>query len=109
MLQTLKEGDIDGFLGFVAESGNSSFRFLQNVYPSSSPKNQGLSLAIALSEEILQGEGAVRVHGGGFAGTIQAYVPLSMTETYIRGMESLFGEGCSMRIAIRRRPVSRLI
>lgn len=109
MIQTLKEGDIDGFLGFVTESGNSSFRFLQNVYPSSSPKDQGVSLAIALSEEILQGEGAVRVHGGGFAGTIQAYVPESMTDKYIRGMENLFGAGCSMRIAIRRRPVSRLI
>ncbi len=109
MLQTLMEGDIDGFLGFVNESGSSSFRFLQNVYPSSSPKDQGLSLAIALSEEILQGEGAVRVHGGGFAGTIQAYVPEAMTEKYIAGMESLFGTGCSMRIAIRRLPVSRLI
>ncbi len=109
MLQTLKEGDIDGFLAFVTESGNSSFRFLQNVYPSSSPRDQGLSLAIALSEEILQGEGAVRVHGGGFAGTIQAYVPVGMTERYISGMEGLFGPGCSMRIAIRRRPVSRLI
>ncbi len=109
MLQTLQEGDIDGFLQFVEESGNSSFRFLQNVYPSSSPENQGLALAIALSEEILQGEGAVRVHGGGFAGTIQAYVPERMTERYIKGMESLFGEGCSLRIAIRQRPVSRLI
>lgn len=109
MLQTLQEGDIDGFLGFVTESGNSSFRFLQNVYPSSCPTDQGLSLAIALSEEVLQGEGAVRVHGGGFAGTIQAYVPLGMTSEYIKAMENLFGSGCSMRIAIRRRPVSRLI
>ena len=109
MLQTLQEGDIDGFLAFVTESGNSSFRFLQNVYPSSSPKDQGVSLAIALSEEILQGEGAVRVHGGGFAGTIQAYVPLSMKNKYIAGMESLFGKDCSMCIAIRKRPVSRLI
>ncbi len=109
MLQTLQEGDIDGFLSFVSESGNSSFRFLQNVYPSSSPANQGLALAIALSEEVLQGEGAVRVHGGGFAGTIQAYVPQSMTEKYISAMENLFGAGCSIRIAIRRRPVSRLV
>ena len=109
MLQALKEGDIDGFLGFVQESGNSSFRFLQNVYPSSSPKNQGISLALALSEEILQGDGASRVHGGGFAGTIQAYVPESLINRYIEGMEGLFGEGCATRIAIRRRPVSRLI
>ena len=109
MLQTLKEGDIDGFLAFVEESGNSSFRFLQNVYPSSSPQNQGLSLAIALSEEILQGEGAVRVHGGGFAGTVQAYVPEGLVGTYIKGMKSLFGPGCSMKIAIRRLPVSRIL
>ncbi|MBO8436430.1 MAG: galactokinase [Spirochaetes bacterium] len=109
MLQTLKEGDIDGFLGFVNESGNSSFRFLQNVYPSSSPKNQGLALAIALSEHILQGDGAVRVHGGGFAGTIQAYVPQALVGKYISGMESLFGSGCSMKIAIRQLPVTRLI
>ncbi len=109
MLQALKEGDIDGFLGFVQESGNSSFRFLQNVYPASSPANQGLSLAIALSEKVLQGEGAVRVHGGGFAGTIQAYVPEHLTDKYIKAMENLFGEGCSMKIAIRERPVSRIM
>ena len=109
MLQALQEGDIDGFLGFVQESGNSSFRFLQNVYPSSSPKDQGLSLALALSEEILMGDGASRVHGGGFAGTIQAYVPESLIGKYIKGMEGLFGEGCTMRIAIRQRPVSRIL
>ena len=109
MLQALKEGDIDGFLGFVQESGDSSFRFLQNVYPSSSPKNQGLALAIALSEKILQGEGAVRVHGGGFAGTIQAYVPEHLIDKYIKAMENLFGDGCSMKIAIRKRPVSRIM
>ena len=109
MLQALQEGDIDGFLAFVQESGNSSFRFLQNVYPASAPESQGLSLALALSEEILMGDGASRVHGGGFAGTIQAYVPEHLIEKYIKGMEGLFGEGCSMRIAIRQRPVSRIL
>ena len=109
MLEELKNGDIDTFLYLVAESGLSSFRFLQNVYPSSSPKDQGISLALALSEEILQGDGASRVHGGGFAGTIQAYVPESLINRYTEGMEGLFGKGCATRIAIRRRPVSRLI
>ena len=109
MLEELKNGDIDTFIYLVAESGLSSFRFLQNVYPSSSPKDQGISLALALSEEILQGDGASRVHGGGFAGTIQAYVPESLVSRYTEGMEGLFGEGCATRIAIRRRPVSRLI
>ena len=109
MLEELRNGDIDTFLYLVAESGLSSFRFLQNVYPSSSPKDQGISLALALSEEILQGDGASRVHGGGFAGTIQAYVPESLVDRYIKGMEGLFGQGCSTRIAIRRMPVARLI
>ena len=109
MLEELRNGDIDTFLYLVAESGLSSFRFLQNVYPSSSPKDQGISLALALSEEILQGDGASRVHGGGFAGTIQAYVPEALVDRYIKGMEGLFGQGCSTRIAIRRMPVARLI
>ena len=109
MLQELRDGDIDTFLYLVEESGNSSFRFLQNVYPSSSPANQGLSIAIALSEEILRGDGAVRVHGGGFAGTIQAYVPDNLLEKYIEGMESVFGKGCTTRIAIRKLPVARIL
>ena len=109
MLQELKDGDIDTFLYLVEESGNSSFRFLQNVYPSSSPANQGLSLAIALSEEILRGDGASRVHGGGFAGTIQAYVPDNLIDRYISGMEGLFGKGCTTKIAIRKMPVARIL
>ncbi len=109
MLQELEDGDIDTFLYLVQESGNSSFRFLQNVYPSSSPADQGLSLAIALSEEILRGDGAVRVHGGGFAGTIQAYVPDNLIKRYTEGMESLFGKGCTTRIAIRKMPVARIL
>ena len=109
MLQELKDGDIDTFLYLVEESGNSSFRFLQNVYPSSSPANQGLSLAIALSEEILRGDGASRVHGGGFAGTIQAYVPDNLIDRYISGMEGLFGKDCTTKIAIRKMPVARIL
>ena len=101
MLSELKEGDIDTFLYNVTESGNSSFRFLQNVYPSSCPSEQGVSLAIALSEDILDGEGAVRVHGGGFAGTIQAFVPQSLTEQYIALMESVFGKDCCYVLSIR--------
>ncbi len=109
MLQELRDGDIDTFLYLVEESGNSSFRFLQNVYPSSSPANQGLSLAIALSDEILRGDGASRVHGGGFAGTIQAYVPDNLIDRYISGMEGLFGKGCTTKIAIRKMPVARIL
>lgn len=109
MLKELEEDDIDTFLFEVQESGNSSFRFLQNVYPSSQPKEQGVSLALALSEEVLDGEGACRVHGGGFAGTIQAYVPKRLTKRYIKAMESLFGEGCATIIAIRKAPVMRIL
>lgn len=109
MLQELKDESIDTFLMLVEESGNSSFKYLQNVYPSSSPSEQGLSLALALSEDVLEGEGASRVHGGGFAGTIQAYVPEYMVDKYIKRMESVFGEGCSTRIAIRKLPVARIL
>ena len=108
MLKELKNGDVDTFLYNVTESGNSSFRFLQNVYPSSCPKEQGVALAIALSEDILDGEGAVRVHGGGFAGTIQAYVPKRLLPRYVEGMENLFGKGCTTVIAIRSLPVARI-
>lgn len=108
MLKELKDGDIDTFLYNVTDSGNSSFRFLQNVYPSSCPTEQGVSLAIALSEDILEGEGAVRVHGGGFAGTIQAYVPKRLHDKYVEGMEKLFGKGCTTVISIRSLPAARI-
>lgn len=108
MLESLSSNDIETFLYLVEESGNSSFRFLQNVYPASAPYTQGLSIAIAISENILAGDGAVRVHGGGFAGTIQAYVPEHMLPKYTKAMEALFGEGCCTIIAIRQRPVSRI-
>ena len=108
MLKELKEEAVDTFLMLVDESGNSSYKYLQNVYPSSHPEDQGLSLALAMSEDVLEGEGASRVHGGGFAGTIQAYVPHYMLDSYIDRMESIFGKGCSVRIEIRKRPVSRI-
>ena len=108
MLKELKEEAIDTFLMLVEESGNSSYKYLQNVYPSSAPEDQGLSIALAMSEDILDGDGASRVHGGGFAGTIQAYVPLYLVDKYVERMESIFGKGCSTRIEIRKKPVSRI-
>ena len=108
MTEEIENEDIDTFFYNVNESGRSSFCFLQNVYPSSSPKEQGLSLAIALSENILQGEGAVRIHGGGFAGTIQAYVPERLKDRYISEMEKVFGKNCSSVIAIREKSVCRI-
>ena len=108
MLRELQENNIDTFLMLVDDSGNSSYKYLQNVFPAIDTKNQGLSIALAMTEDVLQGEGAHRVHGGGFAGTIQAYVPEYLIDRYIERMEHLFGAGCSTRIAIRQRPVSRI-
>ena len=108
MLEELKNDEIDTFLMLVDDSGNSSYKYLQNVYPSSAPDEQGLSIALALSEDLLQGEGASRVHGGGFAGTIQAYVPEWLLDKYVERMEGLFGKGCSTELAIRSLPVARI-
>ncbi len=109
MISEIKDGDIDTFLYNVNESGTSSFCFLQNVFPSTNPTEQKISLAIMLSQKILQGEGAVRVHGGGFAGTIQAYVPDHLLKRYVSAMDSLFGEGSTLLVALREKEVCRLI
>ncbi len=108
MLDEIRKCDIDTFLYNVSESGTSSFCFLQNVYPSSAPREQGLSLAIALSQDILDGEGAVRIHGGGFAGTVQAYVPDHLLSRYIKEMEALFGKGSCTKIAFRKMDAARI-
>ncbi len=98
----LVAGDISAFLGKIAESGRSSFEYLQNVYTNSSPEEQGLSLALAVSSGFLsQCAGAWRVHGGGFAGTIQAFVPIDKVEEYSSLMESVFGAGAVMKLDIR--------
>ena len=109
MLDCLKEDDFDSYLYYVEESGNSSFKYLQNVYPAINVKEQGLSLALAVSEDFLYGEGVCRVHGGGFAGTIQAYVPKDLTEDYIELIDSIFGPGSATVLAIRKKPTCRLI
>ena len=109
MLECLQEDDIDGYLYYVEESGNSSFKYLQNVYPAIDVKEQGLSLALSLTEDFLGGEGVCRVHGGGFAGTIQAYVPKALTDEYTDFMNSVFGEGSVTVLAIRKKPTCRLI
>lgn len=100
-VEALKIGDFEAFKGLVVESGLSSFMYNQNVYSNKQPKNQPLSLALALSEEILKGKGAWRVHGGGFAGTIQAFVPLELLERYTSVMKSVFGDDCCYILNIR--------
>ena len=98
----LANKNIKEFFENVTASGKSSFEFLQNVYTTKNVKEQGLSLALLLTEGFLYGkEGAYRVHGGGFAGTIQAYVKREWVDEYTALMESVFGSGAVMRLNVR--------
>ena len=98
----LAAGDLDKFFENVIASGRSSFCYLQNVYTSKNLTEQGLSLALCLSERVLSDKRAAwRVHGGGFAGTIQAFVPTECVETYRSTMDAAFGEGRCMVLRIR--------
>ncbi len=100
--EALKSGDADAFFKNVLASGRSSFEYLQNVYTTKNPEEQGLSLALALTDGYLSGtKSAFRVHGGGFAGTIQAFVPKDMADGYIKLMNSVLGEGAVMCLNIR--------
>ena len=98
----LLSSDIKAFLDGIYRSGSSSFRYLQNVYTTKNPEEQGLSLALAVSEGFLENkDSAARVHGGGFAGTIQAFVKREYAEGYVALMDLIFGEGSAMRLSIR--------
>lgn len=97
----LKSGDFSEFLRLISESGRSSAMLLQNIYAGSHPDEQGLSLALALSARILGANGAYRVHGGGFGGTIQAFVPAGLLEDYKAALESVFGSGSCHVLQIR--------
>ena len=99
--KALLENRFDDFLSYITKSGNSSFRYLQNVFSVSSPTEQGLSLALALTERFLDGKGAFRVHGGGFAGTIQAFIPNDMLGDYKKYIETVFGDGSCYILNIR--------
>ncbi len=101
-VRSLENGDLDAFFSDVISSGMSSFRYLQNVYTVKNVSEQGLSLALAVSEQILNGKRAAwRVHGGGFAGTIQAFVPADLSETYKKEIEKVFGEGNCVALRVR--------
>lgn len=97
----LERNDIATFLKEVNASGQSSNDYLQNSYSINHPSEQSITLALCMTKQFLQGEGACRVHGGGFAGTIQAYIPITRVQAYIRQMEKLFGSGCCYCINIR--------
>ncbi len=97
----LKKGDFEAFKQLVIASGRSSAMNLQNVFAVVNPAEQGLSLALALIARLLDGRGAYRVHGGGFAGTVQAYVPLDMLESFRAEMEAVFGAGACYVLSVR--------
>ena len=99
--EALLKGDFKAFLKLVNESGQSSFDYLQNLYSITAVKEQGLSLAIALTKKFLGDEGACRVHGGGFAGTIQCYIPTEKLGAYKQMIEAVYGEGSCSVLSIR--------
>ena len=101
MVEALECNNFSGYLRQVSSSGHSSFMFLQNVSTCRDPKDQPVALALAMAGHYLNGKGARRVHGGGFAGTIQAYVPYSMVEEFRSGMDTLLGEGACRVTSIR--------
>ncbi len=97
----LKAGDFDGFLALVSASGRSSALYLQNVVPTGQTADQALMLTIALASHILNGRGAVRVHGGGFGGTAQAFVPLDMVDDFKARVEAVLGQGACHILNVR--------
>ena len=99
--KALKEADFCEFFKLVNASGDSSYKYLQNLYPTSNPAEQGLCLALALTSNFLDGEGACRVHGGGFAGTIQCYIPNEKLASYKQMIEAVFGKNSCVSLKIR--------
>lgn len=99
--QALRDGNFDRFLTLVRDSGRSSALYLQNVVPTGRTTDQGLLMTIALCERVLAGRGAVRVHGGGFGGTAQAFVPLDLLERFRAGTEAVLGVGSCHVVTIR--------
>ncbi|MBQ8814954.1 MAG: galactokinase [Lachnospiraceae bacterium] len=99
--EALKNNDFETFLRLVRQSGESSWMYLQNVIPAGYKEHQEMALALALCGKLLDGRGAYRVHGGGFAGTIQAFVPDEMIEDFVKNMEEVLGEGSCHCLSIR--------
>ena len=97
----LKARDFEAFKSLILESGASSYMYNQNVFATKQPDIQPVSLALSISESVLKGKGAWRVHGGGFAGTIQAFVPNDLLEKYKAEIERIFGEGSCYVLSVR--------
>ena len=99
--QALRQGDFEGFLSIIRQSGRSSFMYLQNVSPAGSVRHQDMAITLALCEKYLEGAGACRVHGGGFAGTCQAFVPYEKLDTFKAGIDGILGRGACRVLSIR--------
>ena len=97
----LQAGDFETFLHLIAESGRSSWMYLQNVIPAGYKEHQDVAVSLALCEHYLQGRGAFRVHGGGFAGTVQAFVPFDLLDSFRAGMDAALGQGACHVLSIR--------
>ena len=97
----LKSGDFDAFLTLVKQSGYSSYMYLQNVIPAGYKQHQDVAVSLALCEHYLNGRGAYRVHGGGFAGTVQAFVPFDILDSFVAGIDGVLGEGACHVLSIR--------
>jgi len=108
MAAALRRNRVDEYLNLVSASGDSSWRRLQNCLRASTPRTQGIALALTLTERFLDGRGACRVHGGGFEGTIQAYVPQERFDDYRQYMQGVFGAGSVTAVRIRRSGLSVL-
>ena len=107
-LAAAKAGDTDAFLAEINASGTSSAVALQNYFTCKAPAEQGITLAVTLAREIMGGKGAARVHGGGFAGTAQAFVPEEIFDKFIATMEGAFGKGAVVALEIRNESATRI-
>ncbi|MBP3634250.1 MAG: galactokinase [Oscillospiraceae bacterium] len=99
--QALRENDFDTFLRLAGESGRSSWMYLQNITPAGAVEQQAVGVTLALCDTLLKGRGAYRVHGGGFAGTVQAFVPKDLLDGFKSGIEAVLGEGSCHVLSIR--------
>ncbi|MBQ9985350.1 MAG: galactokinase [Oscillospiraceae bacterium] len=97
----LRRGDFEGFLKLISASGDSSFKYLQNIYVAGDVENQAMAYALAVCEELLGGRGAVRIQGGGFGGTLEAFVPCEMTERFCLGIDRMIGKDMCKVLTIR--------
>ncbi len=105
----LSQDDFAGFLALVAESGHSAFEYNQNAYCIHTPDKQAIPLALAVSQQVLRGQGAYRLQGGGFAGTIQAFLPQALRDTYCTAMDAVFGPGSCRAVTVRESGAEELI